>query len=362
MRRHIRHGIAVAAAIALCLVDGRSATAAPSNQSARLHDIDALIRIVHHLASRFPSQTIDIDTIAIVKPFAIVEWYTPSTRQSIENHWASGGGPFVARVRDGRWAFYRRLPIGYSADTLTHLVPGLAPTSARTLIDAARIGLSLRGCNPDGRCRSTTQTIAYTVVHDAMYHRGFGFAPVVAPIVRDGNLALADYTAGESGGEAMLRYDGSHWKILAMGGGSMNSVGWLSESFRLPTSVARRLVNAMKQREAATYSDLCVPKRRCLERERSATTAFLNRFAKAGGAPPKAAVRAVAMAGTNALLYYGNGKTGGEALLQLRHDRWKLRAMGTTLSLADSELLVRTFGISPENAARLAYKINGIVQ
>ena len=358
MRHHLRHGVAVATAIVLCLVDVRSATAGPSHQSARLRDVDALIRIVHHLASRIPPQNIDVDTIAIVKPFAIVEWYVQSTRQSIAN---DSGGTFVARERGDRWAYFRHLPTSYSAATLRRLVPGLAPTNARTLIDADRIGLSLRGCNPDGRCRSTTQTIAYTVVHDAMYHRGFGFAPVVAPIVRDGNLALADYTAGESGGEAMLRYDGSHWKILAMGGGSMNSVGWLSASFRISTSVARRLVTAMKKREAATYSGHCVPKRRCLERERSATTAFLDRFARAAGAPPKAAVRAVAIAGTNALLYYGNGKTGGEALLQLRHDRWELRAMGP-LSLADSELLVRTFGISPENAARLGYKITGIVQ
>ena len=117
----------------------------------------------------------------------------------------------------------------------------------------------------------------------------------------------------------------------------------------------------MKKNEAETYSGLCTPQRRCVDRARSATLAFSNRFAAAVGTPTKAVVRSVAISGSNALLYYSDGKTGGEALLQLRDNRWRLLAMGPA-SLADAELLAITFGISPANAAHLAYKMTDMLQ
>jgi len=141
----------------------------------------------------------------------------------------------------------------------------------------------------------------------------------------------------------------------------MNSVGFLTSGFHLSRAVAHRLVASMKRDEAATRSGLCVPKRRCIDRARSATLAFSSRFANINSAHGKSAVRAIAIAGKNALLYFSDGRSSGEALLQLRHHTWELRAMGP-VSLADSGLLLRTFGISPTNAAQLAYKMNDMVQ
>ena len=361
MRRRVRHGLAVALAIAFCLLGIRTALAAHPRQPERLRDIDALIQIVHRLAPRIHPQNIDVESIDIVKSFAIVEWFAQPTRQSIAHNSQNEGGTFLARKSVHEWILVRQLPLSYTAATLTRTAPGLSPAIARALIHGYRIGASLQGCNRDGKCRSTSQEIAFAVEHESMAQDRFMFAPVVAPIARDGNFALADYTVGESGGEAMLQRKNDRWKVLGMGGGSMNSIRWLSSGFRLSLAVARTLVTSMKKNEAATFSDLCVPKRQCLNRARSATSAFLTRFAKAGGAPPNAAVREVAIAGTNALLYYNNGETGGEALLQLRNNRWEIRAMGP-VSLADSDLLVKSLGMSPTDAARLAYRMTDLVR
>ncbi len=352
---HYRIGVLVTLAFGLSGMHGVIAGSPAQPPSSR--DVDALIRIVHRIAESTPVRNLDIETIAVVKPFAVVEWYAQPTRQWI----AAKGGAFVAREHGDRWEFAARLPSSYSAATLTHLISGLTPANARVLIDAGRIGLILQGCSRAGACRSVTQEIAFAVVHDALYLRSLTIAPVVTPVVRNWNIALADYTAGESGGEAMLQRTNARWKILAMGGGSLNSVRLLSASFRISISAARALVSAMKKNEAETYSGLCAPQRRCVDRARSATLAFSSRFANAAGTRTKAVVRSIAISGSNALLYYSDGKTGGEALLQLRDNRWRLLAMGPA-SLAGAELLAITFGISPTNAARLAYKMTDMLQ
>lgn len=358
LRRHFR--VVVAIAITLSIFCIRTAIAGPTAQPERLRDIDALIGMVHRLAAPTPPQDIDIGSIAIVRSFAIVEWFAQETRRSIPRNSRNDGGTFVARKSAHKWLLVRRLPDSYGAATLTRLVPGLPPATADALIYSDRIGSSLQGCNRDGTCSSTAQEIAFAVIRNGMNRSGFGVAPVVAPIVRDGSVALAEFSVGEGGGEALLQQKQSRWHVVAMGGGSMNSVGFLASGFRLPLAVARTLVTSMKKDDVATYSGLCTPKGRCDDRARSASLAFTSRFATASSARRKAIVRAVAIAGKNALLYYGDGKLAGQALLRLRNNRWQLRAMGA-VSLADSGLLVRTFGISPANAARLAYKMNDLV-
>ena len=354
-----RARVVAAVALLACIVGMRTATADPSARQTRLQDIDALIGMVHRLAAPTPSRDIDIGNIAIVRSFAIVEWFAQETRRWVPPTSGDDGDTFVARKGARQWRLVRRLPLSYSAATLTRLVPGLPLATADALIYSDRIGSSLQGCNRDGKCSSTAQEIAFAVIRNGMNRSGFGVAPVVAPIVRDGSVALAEFSVGEGGGEALLQHKQSRWHVVAMGGGSMNSVGFLTSGFRLPLAVARTLVTSMKKDDVATYSGLCAPKRRCDDRARSAAFAFTNRFAPSRGARTTV-VRSIVIAGRNALLSFREGRSSGEALLRLHGARWELRAMGPA-SLADSGLLVRTFGVSPEDAARLGYKMNALM-
>ncbi len=69
-----------------------------------------------------------------------------------------------------------------------------------------------------------------------------------APIVVDGDYALADWIQGEKGGRALLRRTQGQWQILACGGDAFKDVKLLKDA-GIPAGTASTLVARLNQAE-----------------------------------------------------------------------------------------------------------------
>ena len=314
-----------------------------------LGDTVALESLVRNAAKPIAARYVVLQDIAIVGNRAIVDWYARQIHGAIE-----GGGSIVARERAGVWSLIGKSDNYPDLKTLKRIDPRLSRFRARAILKRYRLGVTLAGCNQNTTCSTTRERITAVVVRDALDEQDFVIAPVVWPIAIAGGFALVDWTEGEGGGEALLRSERGQWRILTMGGGSMASTSAL-EPEGMSAKTARRLVQQVIAGEKAP--DLpCAPTLRCAKREREVRIAFSRYVRSQRRLRSRTIYHTISIAGTFAVADYSIGASRGQALLRLGNGSWRILADGREW-IADSGLLVRSFGVPPADAVRLERQI-----
>lgn len=314
-----------------------------------LGDTIALESLVRNAAKPIAARHVVLQSIAIVGNRAIVDWYARRMHGAIE-----GGGSIVAREHAGIWSLLGKSDNYPDLNALKRIDPRLSRSRARAILARYRLGVTLAGCNANTTCRTTRERITAVVVLDALNKREFAIAPVIWPIATAGRFALVDWTEGEGGGEALLRSERGQWRILTMGGGSMASTSAL-EPEGMSAKTARRLVQHVIAGESAP--DLpCAPTLRCTKREREVRIAFSRYVTSKRRSRSHPIYHDISIAEAFAVADYSIGASRGQALLRLRNGSWRILANGPEW-IADSGLLVRSFGVPPADAMRLERQI-----
>ena len=314
-----------------------------------LGDTIALESFVRNAAKPIAARHVVLQSIAIVGNRAIVDWYARRMHGAIE-----GGGSIVAREHAGIWSFLGKSDNYLDLRSLQRIDPRLSRSRARAMLARYRIGVMLIRCNSNTPCSTMRESITKAVVLNALNNQGFGIAPIVWPIATAGRFALVDWTEGEGGGEALLRSDLGRWRILTMGGGSMASTSAL-EPEGMSAKTARSLVHQIIAGESAP--DLpCSPTFRCIKREREVRIAFSRYVRSQRQSNFHPIYHNISIADTYAVVDYSIGASRGQALLRLREGSWRILADGPEW-IADSGLLVRSFGVPPADAMRLERQI-----
>ena len=314
-----------------------------------LGDTIALESLVRNAAKPIAARHVVLQSIAIVGNRAIVDWYARRIHGAIE-----GGGSIVARERARIWSLIGTSDNYPSLSTLKRIDPRLSPTQARAILTRYRFGVTPAGCNAITTCSTARDRITTAVLLDALNKRSFVIAPVVWPIATAGRFALADWTEGEGGGETLLESERGRWRILAMGGGSIASTSAL-ESEGVSAKTARTLVRQIVAGERAPERP-CSPTFRCIKREREVRIAFSRYVKSQRRSKSQPIFHTISIAGTFAVADYSIGASRDQALLRLRKGSWRILADGPEW-IADSGLLIRSFGVPPADAIRLERQI-----
>ncbi|TDM08326.1 MAG: hypothetical protein C4K60_02320 [Ideonella sp. MAG2] len=77
----------------------------------------------------------------------------------------------------------------------------------------------------------------------------------VAPVVIEGNAALAGWTQGEMGGRALLKRQQDRWVIAVCGGDDLLQAKWLKDAGLSPEQAQRLSLQAIKAEAALAASD-----------------------------------------------------------------------------------------------------------
>jgi hypothetical protein len=93
------------------------------------------------------------------------------------------------------------------------------------------------------------QSVRIAVISYAETHAHFAAAPVVEPVVVYRNYALADWTAANKQGEALLIRAEGKWHVLALENSSLADARFLETRYHVPESDAVPLVKAIRTAE-----------------------------------------------------------------------------------------------------------------